>query len=61
MRIINRYTHPIHGNCYLWEESAMNYRIGTVATNYAKFDGWTYDEVVEKINEKGFRVLPWNP
>ena len=59
MRMINICTHPIHGRCFLWEKGEMNYRIGTVATNYMKFDGWTLEEVVKAIEKKDFRIVPW--
>jgi hypothetical protein len=58
--MINICSHPIHGRCFLWEMNLMNYRIGTVATNYMKFDGYTLDEVMDKITKKGFVVLPWS-
>lgn len=59
MKIINICTHPIHGRCYIWACGDMNYRLGTVSTNYMKFDGFFLEEVIEKVEAKGFKILPW--
>lgn len=60
MRMINICTHPIHGRCFLWEKTSVDYAIGTIATNYMNFDGWTLDKVIEKITDKGFKILKWD-
>ena len=59
MRILNICEHPIHGRCYLWQKHEMNYAVGTSATNFMKFDGFTLDEVIERITVKGFKIVPW--
>lgn len=60
MQIINIYTHPTHGRCYLWDAASMNYRLGTDSKTFMFFDGCTIDEVIPKIEAKGFTLVPWN-
>lgn len=60
MRMISICTHPIHGRCFLWEKSPMNYRLGKGPISFMKFDGWTLDEVFEKIATRGFKILSWD-
>lgn len=59
MKIINICTHPIYGRCYIWAYGDMNYRLGTPATNLMKFDDFLLEEVIERIEAMGFKIIPW--
>ena len=60
MRILNMYTHPTHGKCYLWEKAPMEYVLGLVNTNFMKFSGYLLEEVTPKIEARGFTLIPWD-
>jgi hypothetical protein len=59
MQIINICEHPIQGRCYLWGSSFMNYRVGKVDKTFMAFDGFTLEEVIPRIEARGFKIIPW--
>ncbi len=58
MKIIAIYEHEILGRAYLWGNENMQYRLGTVATNYMTFDGYLLEDVQPRVEARGFKWIP---